>query len=55
MYEAFSEFLLRLSGNPGWWAVSVIVTMGVTAVALYLFWDLVGRGLAWLRRERRRS
>ena len=49
MYEAFVEFLVRLSGNAVLWAVCVIATMAVTAVALYLFWDLVGRGVSLVR------
>ncbi len=50
MYEAFSEFLVRLSGQGALWAVSVILAMAVTAVALYVFWDLVGRGVSLVRR-----
>ena len=46
MYEAMFEFLAGLSANPGLWAVSVIAAMAVTAVVLYVFWDLVGRGVA---------
>ena len=49
MYELLSEFLVRLSGSPGLWAVSVIAAMAVTAVALYVFWDLVGRVVALFR------
>ena len=49
MYEAFSEFLVRLSGNTVLWAVFVIAAMAVTAVALYIFWDLVGRGVSLVR------
>ena len=54
MYEAFSEFLVRLSDHGILWAVCVIMTMAVTAVALYLFWDLVGRGVALVRPGGRR-
>ena len=46
MPEVVSEFLLALSGNTVLWAVAVIAAMAVTAVALYVFWDLVGRGIA---------
>ena len=49
MYEAFSEFLVRLSGQGALWAVSVILAMAVTAVVLYVFWDLVGRGVSLVR------
>jgi hypothetical protein len=49
MYEAFSEFLVRLSGNTVLWAVCVIAAMAVTAVALYVFWDLVGRVVSLVR------
>ena len=49
MYEALSEFLLGLRDYPALWAVAVILAMAVTAVALYFFWDLVGRGVALAR------
>ncbi len=49
MYEALSEFLVRLSGSTVLWAVCVIAAMAVTAVALYVFWDLVGRGVSLVR------
>ncbi len=49
MYEAFSEFLVRLSGQGALWAVSVILAMAITAVVLYVFWDLVGRGVSLVR------
>ncbi len=54
MYQAFTEFLLELSRNRILWAVCVIAAMAVTAVVLYFFWDLVGRGVA-LARPRGRS
>lgn len=54
MYQALSEFLLELSRQKILWAVCVIATMAVTAVILYFFWDLVGRGVA-LARPRGRS
>ena len=54
MYQAFTEFLLELSRHTILWAVCVIAAMAVTAVVLYFFWDLVGRGVA-LARPRGRS
>ena len=54
MYQAFTEFLLELSRNRILWAVCVIAAMAVTAVVLYVFWDLVARGVA-LARPRGRS
>ncbi len=32
------------------WSVVVIAAMVVTAVALYFFWDLVGRGISLVAR-----
>ena len=46
MPEVFSEFLLALSGRGVLWSVAVIATMAVTATLLYVFWDLVGRGIS---------
>ena len=54
MYQALSEFLLELSRHRILWAVCVIAAMAVTAVTLYVFWDLVARGVA-LARPRGRS
>ena len=54
MYQALTEFLLELSRHSVLWAVCVIATMAVTAVVLYAFWDLVGRGVS-LARPRGRS
>ncbi len=54
MYQALSDFLLELSRHKILWAVCVIAAMAVTAVVLYVFWDLVGRGVA-LARPRGRS
>ncbi len=54
MHQAFFDFLLELSRHRILWAVCVIAAMAVTAVVLYFFWDLVGRGVA-LARPRRRS
>ena len=49
MYEAFIEFLVRLSGQGVVWSVAVILTMAVTAVVLFVFWDLVGRAVSLVR------
>ena len=49
MYQALSEFLLELSRHRILWAVCVIAAMAVTAVTLYVFWDLVARGVALVR------
>ncbi len=49
MYQALSEFLLELSRHRVLWAVCVIAAMAVTAVSLYVFWDLVARGVALAR------
>ena len=49
MYQAFAEILLELSRHKILWAVCVIAAMAITAVILYLFWDLVGRAVALLR------
>ena len=32
------------------WSVVVIAAMAVTAVVLYVFWDLVGRGISLVAR-----
>lgn len=50
MPEVFSEFLLALSDKTVLWAVTVIAAMAVTAVLLYVFWDLVGRGISLVMR-----
>lgn len=49
MYEAFSQFLVNLRDYTLLWAVAVILAMAVTAVALYFFWDFVGRGVSLAR------
>ena len=49
VYEALSEMLLSLSRHSVLWAVFVIVSMAVTAVVLYVFWDLVGRVVTLVR------
>ncbi len=49
MYQALSEFLLELSRHRILWAVCVIAAMAVTAVTLYVFWDLVARGVGLVR------
>ena len=50
MPEVFSEFLLALSDKTVLWAVTVIAAMAVTAVFLYVFWDLIGRGISLVTR-----
>ncbi len=45
-----SEALLRWSEYGALWAVIVIAAMAITAVALYFFWDLVGRGISLVGR-----
>ena len=50
MPEVFSEFLLALSDKTVLWAVTVIAAMAITAVLLYAFWDLVGRGISLVTR-----
>ena len=44
------EILNVLRGYSVVWAVAVIAAMAVTAVALYVFWDLVGRGISLVAR-----
>ncbi len=44
------EILNVLRGYSVVWAVVVIAAMAVTAVALYAFWDLVGRGISLVAR-----
>ncbi len=46
MYLILTDFLVALSGNAGIWAVSVVALMAVTAVGLFVFWDLVGRAVS---------
>ena len=41
-----SEIFIVLRSNPVLWAVAMIAAMAVTAMALYVFWDLVGRGIS---------
>lgn len=55
MYQAISEFLLELSRHKILWSVCVIAAMAITAVILYVFWDLVGRGVALVRPRSRTS
>lgn len=50
MPEVVSEFLLALSDQTVLWAVTVIAAMAITAVLLYVFWDLVGRGISLVTR-----
>ncbi len=44
------EILNVLRGYSVLWAVVVIAAMAVTAVVLYVFWDLVGRGISVVAR-----
>ena len=44
------EILNVLRGYSVVWAVAVIAAMAVTAVVLYVFWDLVGRGISLVAR-----
>ena len=46
MYQSISDFLVSLSGSSVLWAISVVMSMAITAVALYVFWDLVGRAVS---------
>lgn len=55
------EFLVDLRSYSVLWSVVVIAAMAITAVVLYVFWDLVGRSISLVvralnrgRRERRR-
>ena len=50
MPATIAEFLVMLSGLTVVWAVSVCAAMAVTAVILYFFWDLVGRGISLVSR-----
>ena len=50
MPAVFWEILLELRSYAVLWAVVVIAAMAVTAVALYVFWDLVGRGISLIAR-----
>lgn len=50
MPAVFSETLIVLRSYSILWAVVVIAAMAVTAVALYVFWDLVGRGISLIAR-----
>jgi len=43
MPAALWEIVFTLKGYPVLWALAVIAAMAVTAVVLYIFWDLVGR------------
>ena len=50
MPPVVSEILVDLRSYTVLWAVLVIVAMAVTAVVLYVFWDLVGRGISLMAR-----
>ena len=46
MPAVVSEILVVLRSYAVLWAIVVIAAMAVTAVILYVFWDLVGRGIS---------
>lgn len=50
MPAVFSEIIVDLRSYAVLWAVVVIAAMAVTAVVLYVFWDLVGRGISLVAR-----
>ena len=50
MPAVFAEILVELGSYAVLWAVVVIAVMAVTALALYVFWDLVGRGISLVAR-----
>ena len=44
------ELLNTLRSYSVVWSVVVIAAMAVTAVVLYFFWDIVGRGISLVAR-----
>ena len=46
MPAVIAEILIELKNHTVLWAIIVIAAMAVTAVVLYVFWDLVGRGIS---------
>ena len=50
MPAVISEILVELRSYTVLWAILVIAAMAVTAVALYAFWDLVGRIISAIAR-----
>ena len=50
MPVVISEILVDLRSYTVLWAVLVIAAMAATAVVLYVFWDLVGRGISLVAR-----
>ena len=45
-----SDILVELRNHTVLWAILVIAAMAVTAVVLYVFWDLVGRSISLIAR-----
>ena len=50
MPAVIAEILTELRSHTVLWAIIVIAAMAVTAIALYVFWDLVGRGISLVAR-----
>ena len=50
MPAVISEILVELGNYTVLWAMIVIAAMAVTAIVLYVFWDLVGRGISLVAR-----
>ncbi|MYC33944.1 MAG: hypothetical protein F4X64_12320 [Chloroflexi bacterium] len=50
MPAVIAEILIELRNHTVLWAIIVIAAMAVTAIALYVFWDLVGRGISLVAR-----
>ena len=50
MPVVISEILVALQSYTVLWAILVIAAMAITAVVLYGFWDLVGRGISLVAR-----
>lgn len=50
MPAVIAEILIELRDHTVLWAILVIAAMAVTAIVLYVFWDLVGRGISLVAR-----
>ena len=50
MPAVISEILIELRNHTVLWAIIVIAAMAFTAIVLYVFWDLVGRGISLVAR-----
>ncbi len=50
MPTIFSEILVALTAHTLLWAIIVIAAMAATAVTLFVFWDLLGRGITLVAR-----